>query len=213
MDLYSCICTNVNFPDLLITCCNYAWFGAIGRRVQWISLEYFSNFLWIYISFKIYFLKPTSISSRQMRQMLWILWFWVPNTHYQWSPVHCAHISLLATPTAQKVPMKTCGPRPHMLPWGQAVPGLILALGWRWLLFALDSDLEGWRPGNHTRGLSMPLSLESVSRNGKPAPEKIVYFPHQSCLWVSWTVPFLSQPSHRDLSRQLFVTLSLDSSD
>ena len=115
-----------------------------------------------------------------------------PTSIHQWSPVHCAHISLLATPSPEsshenRWPWPACSPEPG---WS----GLILALGWRWLLFALDSDLEDWKSGNHTRGLSM------APQPGKREweMEKEIHF-RENCLTPAsshaclWTVPFLSQ--------------------
>lgn len=193
MDLYSCICTNVNFPDL-ITCCNYVVWGNWAKS----SMDLFGIFLVTSCEstflLKYIFWNPTSISGRQMRQMLWILWFGFPNTH---SPMVscslCSHFPF-GHSRPRKFPWKhvtwAC-----MLPWARpfwTYPGAGVEMA------ALCIGLRSGRltSGNHTRGLSIPLSLESVSEKWrrKPISEKIVWHPHPVMpVGVLWTVPFLSQ--------------------
>ena len=205
MDLYSRICTNVKFPDL-ITCCNFVVWGNWGKS----SMDLFGLFLVTscestFLLKKFFETLPRFLVGRWGR-CCEFCGLGSPTPIHQWSPVHCAHISLLATPSPESShenmwPGPACSPEP-----GRS--GLILALGWRWLLFALDSDLEGWRLETTHGGCQYPSAWKAWVRNGErnPFPRKLFDTHIQSCLWVSFgQFHFWANTSHKFESRQLFV--------
>ena len=206
MDLYSRICTNVKFPDLIM-CYNYVVWGNWGKS----SMDLFGLFLVTSCEstflLKYIFWNPTSISGRQMRQMLWILWFGFPNTH---SPMVscslCPHF-----PFGHSQPRKF--PWKHvtwacMLPWarpiwtylGAGVEMVALCTGLR------SGRLEVWKP--HKGAVNGTAAWKAWVRNGERNPflRKLFDTHIQSCLWVSFgQFHFWANTSHKFESRQLFV--------